>query len=57
MYFGNYTRVLWISQAPTPELEEAAQRCANRLNLRLDRSNVGRGLLESRILELKGTAA
>lgn len=57
MYFGNYTRVLWISQDPTPELEEAAQRCANRLNLRLDRSNVGRGLLESRILELKGTAA
>ena len=57
MYFGNYTRVLWISQSPTPELEEAAQRCANRLNLRLDRSDVGRGLLESRILELKGTAA
>ncbi len=57
MYFGNYTRVLWIAQSPTPELQEAAERCANRLNLRLDQSNVGRGLLESRVLELKGTPA
>ena len=53
MYFGNYTRVLYIAQAPTPELTEAARSCAKRLNLAFDQLDVGRGLLESRILELQ----
>ena len=53
MYFGNYTRVLYIAQNPTPELTEAARSCAKRLNLEFDQLDVGRGLLESQILELR----
>ena len=53
MYFGNYTRVLYIAQDPTPELIESAQICANRLNLEFDQLNVGRGALQSRLLELR----
>ena len=53
MYFGNYTRVLYIAQDPTPELTEAARSCATRLNLAFDQLDVGRGLLESQILELR----
>lgn len=53
MYFGNYTRVLYIAQHPTPELTEAARSCATRLNLSFDQLDVGRGLLESQILELR----
>lgn len=53
MYFGNYTRVLYIAQDPTPELIESAQTCANRLNLPLDQLDVGRGALESHLLELR----
>lgn len=53
MYFGNYTRALYIAQNPTPELTEAARSCATRLNLAFDQLDVGRGLLESRILELR----
>ncbi len=52
-YFGHYTRLLYLAQAPTPELTEAARTCANRLNLRFEQSNVGRGLLESRVLQLR----
>ncbi len=53
MYFGNYTRVLYIAQHPTPNLTEAARSCATRLNLSFDQLDVGRGLLESQILELR----
>lgn len=53
MYFGNYTRVLYIAQDPTPELIESAQACANRLNLQFDQLNVGRGILETSVLELR----
>jgi len=53
MYFGNYTRVLYIAQDPTPELIEGAQACASRLNLAYDQLNVGRGALETQILELR----
>ncbi len=56
MYFGNYTRVLYIAQNPTPELTEAARSCATRLNLSFDQLDVGRGLLESQILELRAPA-
>ncbi|MGI9604736.1 MAG: DUF1638 domain-containing protein [Acidimicrobiales bacterium] len=53
MYFGNYTRVLYIAQNPTPELIEAAKSCAKRLNLRFEQSNVGRGLLEEQLLQIR----
>jgi len=53
MYFGNYTRVLYIAQNPSPELTEAAQSCATRLNLSFDQLDAGRGLLETHILDLR----
>ncbi|NNC78563.1 MAG: DUF1638 domain-containing protein [Acidimicrobiales bacterium] len=56
MYFGNYTRVLYIAQSPTPELEEAAKQCATKLNLAYAQSNVGRGLLESTLVKIRTAA-
>ena len=56
MYFGNYTRVLYLAQSPTRQLEEAARSCANRLNLEYAQSNVGRGVLESELLQIRRTA-
>ena len=56
VYFGNYRRVHYLAQDPTPELTEAARRCANRLNLEFVQSNVGRGLLESRLLTIRRAA-
>ena len=53
MYFGNYTRVLYIAQDPTAELTEMAQQCATRLNLAFDQLDVGRGLLESELLQIR----
>ncbi len=56
MYFANYTRLLYIAQDPTPELIEAAQQCATKLGLRFDQSNVGRGLLQTQLLEIRRAA-
>ncbi len=56
LYFGNYRRVHYLAQDPTPELTEAARQCANRLNLEFVQSNVGRGLLESRLLTIRQSA-
>ena len=53
MYFGNYRRVLYLAQDPTPELTEAAEQCANRLGLEFAQSNVGRGLLGSELLQIR----
>ena len=53
MYFGNYTRLLYIAQDPTPELIKGAKQCASRLNLPFDQLDVGRGALESHLLELR----
>ena len=56
VYFGNYTRLLYLAQDPTDDLTEAARTCANRLNLRFDQSNVGRGLLETRVRQIRRAA-
>lgn len=42
-WFGNYTRLCWISQFPTPELHERARAAADRLGLRLEHVHVGTG--------------
>lgn len=56
LYFGNYTHLVYLAQDPTPELTEAARRCANKLDLEYVQSNVGRGLLESALLQIRRAA-
>lgn len=39
-YFGNYRRVVWLASQRTPELEQAANRAAQRLGLPLETVDV-----------------
>jgi Protein of unknown function (DUF1638) len=55
-YFGNYTRVLWLAQHPTPATRAAAERAAAALGLPLEQRDVGDGGLE-RALEAVLAAA
>ena len=47
-YFGNYTRVMWLAQRPTPATRAAAERAAARLGLPLVVREVGNKGLEVR---------
>jgi hypothetical protein len=40
-YFGNYKRVVYLAQQPTPALEGAARDCAERLGLRFEMRTPG----------------
>jgi hypothetical protein len=51
-YFGNYTRVLWLAQRPTPALRAAAERAAVRLGLQLEIREVGDAGLERQLEQL-----
>jgi hypothetical protein len=46
-YFGHYTRVVWLAQQATAELEEAATRIASQFNLPLTRIDTGTTGLEA----------
>ena len=43
MYFGNYEKVVYLSQLPTPDLIAAAEAAATRLNLAFEHRPVGFG--------------
>jgi hypothetical protein len=55
-YFGNYTRVLWLAQHPTPATRRAAEHAAAALGLPLEQRDVGDAGLE-RALEAMIAAA
>lgn len=51
-YFHAYTRMLWIAQHPTPELEQLADEAASLVDLPLEIVRVGDQHLEQQLLEL-----
>ena len=56
-YFGNYTRVLWLAQRPTPATRAAARRAAERIGLPLHELAVGNAGLERQLETLLTTPA
>jgi Protein of unknown function (DUF1638) len=53
-YFGNYTRVMWLAQRPTPATRSAAERAAARLGLPLEVREAGDEGLERQLEALVG---
>ena len=56
LYFGNYTRLVYLAQTDDPELTRRAEAAAERLGLRFERRFTGLGELTDPIRAL-GTAA
>jgi hypothetical protein len=56
-YFGNYTRVMWLAQRPTPATHAAASRAAERLGLPLVVREVGNDGLERQLERVLTPAA
>jgi hypothetical protein len=53
-YFAHYTRVVWLTQDPDPELERLALEAADAIGLPLERLDVGTTGLERELLALVG---
>lgn len=51
MYFGNYTKVIYLAQTTDPSLDTKARAAAKRLSLEYERIDTGYNELESEILE------
>jgi hypothetical protein len=51
-YFGHYSRLVWLAQGATSELEEAAARIASQFNLPLTRIDTGTKRLEAALAVL-----
>lgn len=51
-YFGNYTRVVYLSQRENPDLDERARAAAQRLGLRYEKRHVGYGEMEPALIEI-----
>ncbi len=57
IYFKNYTRLVYLSQEPDPELDGQARQAANRLGLRFERVATGYGGLVDALVEIRERAA
>ena len=55
MYFGNYTRLVYLAQTDDPDLLAAAEVAARRLGLSMLVERTGYGELRTTMVELKGT--
>lgn len=55
MYFGNYTRLVYLAQTDNPELLALAQAGADRLGLSMLVERTGYGELEETMVEITGT--
>ena len=53
-YFKNYSRVIWLAQVHTQELEGLAKQAATSIGLPLEIQNVGYGQLAEQVKELLG---
>jgi len=51
-YFKNYSRVIWLAQVHTQELEDLAQQAAANIGLPLEIQHVGYGQLAEQVKEL-----
>ncbi|MCX6430604.1 MAG: DUF1638 domain-containing protein [Actinobacteria bacterium] len=51
-YFKNYSKVIWLAQNPTPELQNLAVQAAEMIGLPLETRIVGEAKLEEQILTL-----
>jgi sugar phosphate isomerase/epimerase len=51
-YFGNYTRLLYLEQAPDADIEARARAAAGRLGLAYQKRTTGYGLLGTRLAAL-----
>ena len=51
-YFRNYSRVIWLAQQPSKELEDLANQAAKSIGLPLEILNVGYGQLADQVREL-----
>jgi uncharacterized protein DUF1638 len=49
-YFGNYRRVVYLSQFKSLDLVERARLCADKLGLRFEHRHVGLGELETKLI-------
>ncbi|MXW75828.1 MAG: DUF1638 domain-containing protein [Acidimicrobiaceae bacterium] len=52
MYFGNYTKLIYLAQTDDPVLDEKARAAADRLGLAFERLSTGHGELETQIFNL-----
>ena len=56
VYFGNYTRLVYLSQTEDPRLVTAARRAARRLGLAFEHRRTGYGDLETSVIAAAGAA-
>lgn len=57
VYFNNYTRLVFLSQEPDPELDQLAKKAADRLGLGFEKVATGYGGLVDALVEIRERAA